>query len=93
MSMNAMSEQQVLQALRQVPCDRWPEVLRFVTSLIGGPSNGVTPSPIRTAAELAKSEVVGLWSGRPEASDSQAFARQLREQAEHARESRHAPGH
>lgn len=37
------------------------------------------------AEELLNSNLVGLWSDRPEVEDSLSFARQLRREAEHAR--------
>lgn len=92
MSVHNVNEAQVLEVLRKVPSERWPDVLRYVSGLIGASTDGASPSPIRTAAELANSEAVGLWAERKEVDDTQRFARKLREQAEHARETRHAVG-
>jgi hypothetical protein len=39
--------------------------------------------PLLTAAALVTSRVVGLWEGREDSTDSSAFARQLRDQAQH----------
>lgn len=74
--MPAVQEQAILEALRQVPGDRWEEVLRYLKSL------QAEPEPIRTGADLARSDLVGLWSSRTDLGDSQEFARGLRRQAE-----------
>ena len=39
--------------------------------------------PPLTAADLLASGLVGLWEGREDITDSAAFARQLRDQAQH----------
>ncbi len=39
--------------------------------------------PMLTAADLLASGLVGLWEGREDITDSSAFARQLRDQAQH----------
>jgi hypothetical protein len=73
----AVTEQMIVDALRQVPPERWDEVLRFLDILKGaGP-------PIRTAADLLNSELVGLWADRTDIGDSREFARRLRESGEH----------
>lgn len=41
-----------------------------------------TARPPLTAADLLASGLVGLWEGREDIADSQAFARQLRDQAQ-----------
>jgi hypothetical protein len=43
-------------------------------------------SPL-TAADLLASGLVGLWEGCEDIADSSAFARQLRDQAQHRRRS------
>ena len=45
------------------------------------PATGERP-PL-TAAGLLSSGLVGLWEGREDIADSSAFARQLRDQAQH----------
>lgn len=49
------------------------------------------PSPAErpplTAADLLASGLVGLWEGREDITDSSAFARQLRDQAQHRQRS------
>ena len=45
-----------------------------------------TPSekrPRLTAKQLLDSELIGLWKDRPDITDNIAYARQLRDQAEH----------
>jgi len=39
-------------------------------------------TPIRTAQDLLESSLAGSWADREDVRDSQAFARQLREQAQ-----------
>jgi hypothetical protein len=72
----AIGEQTILDALHQVPMERWGEVLRLLESLKGtAPATG-------TAADLARSDLVGMWADRDDIGDSRAFARRLRQQAE-----------
>ena len=57
-----VNENQILKALRQVPVDRWAEVLEFIGSLQLGPKDNPEPSATSepapgkrwTAAELRK---------------------------------------
>ncbi|HJT76129.1 MAG TPA: hypothetical protein VJ739_02915 [Gemmataceae bacterium] len=82
MSTPSTTEQQVLQALRDLPPARWGEVLEFIRSLQAhGPDKGSLP-PIRTATDLAQSSLISIWEDRSDITDSQAFARRLRSQAE-----------
>ena len=46
-----------------------------------------TQRPARTAADLLASGLVGLWDGREDITGSSAFARQLRDQAQHRQHS------
>jgi len=71
-----ISEQTIVDALRQAPVERWGEVLAFLQTL-----QGETPA-IRTAADLANSELIGLWAARDDIGNSQEFARSLRREAE-----------
>jgi hypothetical protein len=72
----SVNEQTILDSLRQVPTDRWGEVLRFLNALSeAGPS-------IHSAADLARSDLVGSWSVRDDLGTGHEFARQLRRQAE-----------
>ncbi len=78
------NEQEIVEALHRVPNDRWLQVLEFIRSLEGETNGTVTERPpIRTAADLLASPLVGMWSDRTDIEDSRAFARRLREQAEH----------
>ncbi len=88
----AVSEQQILEALRQVPQERWGVVLACVTALRGEPGEG-DDRPIRTAADLLQSGLVGIWADRTDLGDSREFARRLRYEAEHRRERPDAGGH
>lgn len=71
-----IDEQAIINSLRQIPPERWGEVLGFLDSL-----HQAEP-PILTAADLSQSGLVGLWADREDLGDSQDFARQLRLQAE-----------
>jgi hypothetical protein len=71
-----VDEPAILDALRLVPAERWGEVLDYLHAL----SEPVTP--IRTAADLARSGLVGLWVDRKDLGDSREFARRLRREAE-----------
>ena len=80
------SEQQVLDALRQVPAEQWGDVVRFLEELkspSGTPPGEVAGPPIHTVADLLKSDLVGLWAGRTDITDSREYARKLRYEAEH----------
>ena len=59
-----------------MPVERWDEVLHYMETLED------EVSPIRTAAELAKSELIGLWADRDDIGDSREFARRLGREAE-----------
>lgn len=83
---------QVLEALQYVPPERWQEVLKYLRSLQSDKDETVEVEPIRTAADLARSPLVGLWADRDDLSNSRAFARSLREQAEHREGVPHALG-
>ncbi len=83
----AVSEQSILDAFRQVPEERWGEVLRFLDSL-----SEAAPA-ICTGTDLTKSGCVGLWSDRDDLGTSQEFARRLRQQAEARRGAADAAGH
>jgi hypothetical protein len=81
-----IDERAILDSLRQVPAERWGEVLRFLKTLGGS-------SPIRTGSDLLESDLVGSWADRDDLGDGQEFARQLRSQAEDRRGSADAAGH
>jgi hypothetical protein len=83
----AVSEQTVLDALHQVPPERWHEVLHFLDTL----KNDVRP--ILTGADMAKSELVGMWADRDDIGDSREYARRLRREAETRQRPTDAAGH
>ena len=68
-----------------MPAQEWGNVLDYVVSLQSagkGNNNGGADRPIVTAADLARSDIVGLWAGRTDITNSRQFVRQLREQAQ-----------
>ncbi len=83
----AINEQAILDALRQVPEVRWAEVLHFVES-IRDPE-----PPVRTAAEMAESGLIGLWADRDDLGPTAEFAARLRREAETRRGADDAAGH
>jgi hypothetical protein len=87
MTTGTVTEQQVLEELRGLEPGRWLEVLDFIGYLKYCASlDRAQPSPRElTARALLQSELVGLWADRDDIGDSLAFARQLRQQAEHRR--------
>jgi hypothetical protein len=88
-----LTEQVILDTLRQVPPERWVDVMRFLDSLITAEARIPEQPPIRTGEDLAASELFGLWADRADITDSTTFARQLREQASHRRGRPDASGH
>jgi hypothetical protein len=48
---SAVSEHSILQALRQVPPERWAEVLRYLNSLRIDPANGVDAANVERLAQ------------------------------------------
>jgi hypothetical protein len=94
MASTPISEQQILEALQRVPSSRWKEVLDFINALqTSGQGPSLPPEPIRTARELAQSNVIGVWADRGDLGDSRDFARRLRERAEHRGEAVDAAGY
>ena len=92
MSAASIDEKQLLEALQRVPPERRREVLAYLRSLQLAASRNANSEPICTAADLAKSSLVGLWADRDELADSQNFVRQLRERAEHREGMTHVAG-
>jgi hypothetical protein len=92
MSTEPVTEQQILQVLRQVPSGRWDEVVHFLEGLRSVP---VSPEsgdqPIRTLGDLLKSDLLGLWKDRPDISDNHEFARALRRRASRREKESNAP--
>ena len=79
MASEALDEQVILDALRAVPKDRWPDVQAYLGSLQSVGRPGKRPL---TAADLLQSGLIGLWADRSDLGDSREFARRLREQAQ-----------
>jgi hypothetical protein len=69
-----IGEQAILDALHQLPADRWGEVLSFLGML----TKETAGASIPTAGDLLRSELVGLWAGRDDLGDPHEFARRLR---------------
>ena len=83
--MTPVTENDILQVLHEVPQQQWGDVLRYAMSLRNAPTignNGGHDRPIRTAADLAQSDLVGLWAARTDLGDSREFARKLRDAAQ-----------
>jgi hypothetical protein len=93
MSSTTVSEQEILEALHRVPTQRWSAVLNYLGTLQTGGHGGSATGSVYSAAELAQSELMGIWADRTDIGDSQAFARQLREMAEHRHGAKNAAGH
>ncbi|HBI45736.1 MAG TPA: hypothetical protein DDY78_23220 [Planctomycetales bacterium] len=81
-----VSEQAILDALHQIPVERWDEVLLFLQRQNPG------EQAVYTAADLLQSGLVGLWADRDDIGDSREFARRLRRQAENRHEAPDATG-
>jgi hypothetical protein len=92
MAPDKTSEQRILEALRGVPSDQWPAVLRYLISLQATkPEDSV--APISTASDLLGSELIGIWKERPDITNNQDFAQKLRKEAERRSGTSHAAGH
>jgi hypothetical protein len=87
-----VSEGQLVEALHQVPPERRQEALQYLTSLGSAAGEDAEGDPIHTAADLARSPLVGLWALRKDLNDSRSVARQLRQQAEHRAGTSHVTG-
>ena len=87
MSTESVTQQQVLEELKDLEPNRWFEVLDFIGFLKERASREQAESGPRqlTARALLQSEVVGLWADREDIGNSLDFARQLRHQAERRR--------
>jgi hypothetical protein len=90
----SVSEEQILEALRLLPPDRWGEVLELIDFLRHPEGEGMAlPTPIRTGHDLAQSQLVGIWADRSDLGPTQTFARQLRERAERRGGTENDAGH
>jgi hypothetical protein len=81
MSTANISPQQILDAVKNVPAERWPEVLAAIKTM---QSSTISPgrNPVRTGTDLRGSDLIGIWADRADLGDSRQFARNLRQQAE-----------
>ena len=68
--MTSVTENDIVHALHDVPVQEWANVLEFVVSLRATKEEDGTDPPIVTAADLANSDVVGLWADRADIPDS-----------------------
>lgn len=91
MTPTTVSEQQIVEALHKVPPERWGMVLACVAALQREPGES-DDRPIRTAADVLQSGIVGIWADRTDIGDSREFARKLRYESEHRRERPDAAG-
>lgn len=91
MTTESVTQQQVLEELRDLEPNRWFEVLDFIGFLKERVSREQANSGPRslTARTLLQSPVVGLWSDREDIDSSLDFARQLRQEAGHRRSPSH----
>ena len=87
MAVRKTTEQQILTELRKLAPEQWAEILSLIVSMKRRSTPRIEELSLQalTAEELLNSDLVGLWSDRPEVEDSLSFARQLRRNAEHAR--------
>jgi hypothetical protein len=93
MATQTVCERAILEELHQVPEERWGEVLSFLRSLQPAREPPTADRPIRSGADLARSDLIGIWADRTDIKDSREFARQLRYRAEHRQEPPDAAGH
>jgi hypothetical protein len=84
-----IDEGTVLSALHSLQPEQWPEVLDFIGYLRHRNISAQSGSKQLTAIDLARSDLVGMWSDRSDIEDSLNFARQLRRAAEHRTSSNH----
>jgi hypothetical protein len=77
-----VSKQAIVDALNEVPRERWSQVLSFIESLRANDEAGLAQKRRMTGADLVNSDLIGLWAHRADIGDSREFARQLREKAQ-----------
>jgi hypothetical protein len=87
MSVENVTEKQVLEELLDLEPSRWPEVLDFIGYLKEQDSRALAKSGARElmARDLLESRIVGLWADRDDIGNSLEYARRLRREAEHRR--------
>ena len=93
MPRKTIGEQTILKELHQVPKNNWGLVLSFIRSLQPGGKPAFLKRPILSGADLAGSDLIGIWADRSDIADSREFALRLRHQAEHRRGMTDAAGH
>jgi hypothetical protein len=86
-----VTEQQLLDALHRVPRERWKMALACLMALEEQPGDRDV-RPIRTAADLLQSGLIGIGADRTDITDSREFVRRLRDETEHRRSRRDAGG-
>lgn len=86
----AVREEQVITALRKLDRKRWAEVLNFIgyLQIEAEQPKAVNQLAPMMGTDLLTSGLVGLWADRTDINDSPAFARNLRQNAEHHRSER-----
>jgi hypothetical protein len=85
MSVESVTEKQVLEQLSDLEPSRWHEVLDFIGYLKQRDSRARAESGscALKARDLLESGVVGLWADRDDIGNSLEYARRLRHEAEH----------
>ena len=86
----AVTERQIVNELQSLEPEKWIEVLDFIGYLKQRKSATRKTRPHLqdlTARDLLRSGLVGIWADREDLGDGAEFARSLRRQAEHRRES------
>ena len=80
----AITEQSILQALRQVPSERWPDVLQYLNSLQAHPVNGVDAATLdRLAQTTWTAAALQQWPPTVQDAILREQAARLIAQAEH----------
>ncbi len=93
MRCESITEQIILKELHQIPEERWGEVLTFIRALQQTRLAPTSERLIHSGADLAGSELIGIWADRTDIKDSREFARQLRHRADHRQGTTDATGH
>ncbi|MGD8795060.1 MAG: hypothetical protein PVF47_21100 [Anaerolineae bacterium] len=84
MAVKKATEKQVLDELRELEPEQWFQVLDFIGYLKHRTAQEPRPQKHEmTGRDLLESGLVGLWADRTDIGDSSAFARELRQEAEH----------
>ncbi|MCI0640731.1 MAG: hypothetical protein L0Y72_24295 [Gemmataceae bacterium] len=81
--MSVVNEQTLLEELQQVPWERWGEVLCLIRTLQAAKPVSDDSAHVQSGADLATSDLIGIWADRTDITDSREFARRLRQRAEH----------